>query len=219
MRAPGGFSIVWHEDELSLLVQLQSHPGEYQIALFQIGVAEPRILSDGFGIHLDALRGWIATQIEGYVTIVDPFSGVNYPLRLGDPLGWVGDRVVIGGPGPLVLMDPVTAEVTEISGHGDWHAYFNRSPDGSRYAWLNLTMDDSPTTVTVTDSEFNVLHEWPYEGYVGSATWGGPDSLLIGGMTDYRLTINELRIVDGALFPLVGWSENELPAPVPTGAP
>lgn len=200
-RMAGGFGIAWYADEQSLLVQVLDQAHEGSIALFEVGVAEPRILARGVGASLDAATGWFATTMDGYVTVVDPSSGASYPLVMGEVLGWLGDQVVVGGQGPLMLFDPVSATRTELATAGDYYTSFAISPDGSHYAWLHYLT--SGTVITVADSEFEPLAEWLYPDYVASVSWLDDDVLLLSTMMQDRLVISEMRISDGAEYVLV----------------
>lgn len=196
-RMAGGFQTAWLPDESGLYAQVMDAGHDGLIARFTIGSPTAMAVSRGTGLHLDAARGWLATALDGYATVIDPFSGNQYPLVLGEPLGWVGDQLVVGGAGPLMLMDPVTAERNVLDSSADYYPFFAVSPAGSRYVWLSYSLDSTGTRLVVTDGNFAPVASWLRADYIESAHWLDEGTLLLTGMLADTMAITRLDVSEG----------------------
>ena len=214
-RPAGGFDIAWSADEQGLFVQGTDAQHEGLIARVTVGDDGVETVGRGVGIELNPGLGWFATTLDGYATVIDPLYGASYPLVMGEAVAWLGDRLVVGGMGPLLLIDPITAERVTLGPDGGYYAQFVTSPDGSRHAWLRYTLEDNGTVVTVTDANFRTVDSWSQD-YVADVRWLDDETLLLAGMEGGRMTLSSVRLEDRMRHVLVGTlSDNMLPEVMP----
>lgn len=215
-RVAGGFSIAWYPDEQSLLVQALAPDLSGLVALLERGDPEPRILGRGFGVSLDPERGWFATSVDGHATVFDPISGHQYPLRAGQPLGWAGTDLVIGGPEMLSVYDPVTAEQVILDEGTDYYySQFTVSPDGLNYAWIRYSYG-AGSVITVASSDLSERTSWQTPDYAAELRWLDDSSLLLTGIVDGSLALSRVSADGSASWVLVGTrSDNFNAVPMP----
>lgn len=202
-RVAGGFDIAWSPDENALLAQGFHDDGHGIIFRFEVGNPEPVSLTRGLGVFLHPELAWFATTQDGFVTVIDPLSGNQYPLEAGEALGWLGDEVIVGGDDRLKLMNPVTAEETRLDSTNDYYPVFVTSPAGTRHAWISYARDSAGTVITVVDSSFDRLASWLYNDFIDSLVWLDEESLIVNGMLGDNLAITQVRVEDGAEIVLV----------------
>ncbi len=219
MLPAGGLGIAWQADEEALFVQIAGLEGEGGIVHIEPGSTDSRLLTRGYGVHLDAERGWLATTLHDSATVYNPLSGETMTLAPGEARGWVGTQVVIGGMGQLSLFDPVTAEQTVIDAEEGYYVSFDSEPDGYRHAWARYLLDTGETVVVVADEQFGSMATWLYPDILDSLRWLPGGSLLLNVLMGEHMTIMEVDMADGSEFVLVGsrFRDNTNARPLPAG--
>ncbi len=194
-RPAGGFQTAWAAGE-TVLAQVPSASGGWEVHAFDVATGEARLVAEGFGIVLDPDRERLATSREDGVHVVDVTDGADslaFP-GAGGPLAWWQGEVLVWTESGLLLADPQTGAARSVATPPGLVTEARADPTGELVAYVRLDTAGQTSEVSVLGRDGLASSVWREPGWASGLDWLGP-GLLVFAVEDLLGDVS-LRVTD-----------------------
>lgn len=177
-RPAGGFQPTW-ESEGSLLAQVPSPVGEWEIHRFDLGDDASTPVTSGYGIVRQPNGSVLATQRGDGVYLVDLENGGERRLGAGTPLAWWGQNLFVARVDRLLMLSVADGEARQVSSQPGFYTAVRVDPASGRYAYLRLAEDGTGSELVVADSSHEVVLRYAADGWLSGLDWLDEATLVV----------------------------------------
>lgn len=169
-RPAGSFNLAWLADGRSLLGQVPSANGGWEIHRFTIGKAGSEVVTRGYGIVLSSDRQHLATERNGVVYVLELGTGRETALAAGIPLAWDDDgHLFVAKTDELELVDTKTQTARRLHTFYGEYVDLAWSPNREHYAFS--LFQDGQWFIILVARDHTIVEDYLIPGAIYSLDW------------------------------------------------
>ncbi|HEX7039304.1 MAG TPA: hypothetical protein VF202_04245 [Trueperaceae bacterium] len=178
-RPAGGFQTAWSSGD-TVLVQVPSASGGWEVHAYDLATGGSRHVTSGFGIVLAPGGRRLATSREDGVHVVDVASGEDVSAYPGAaaPLAWWREELLVWTESGLLVVDPATRAARPVETSPGLVTEARADPTGEAVAYVRLDTGGQRSEVVAIGPDGVASTVWSEPGWVSGLDWLGPGLLV-----------------------------------------